>query len=105
MQKLILLTFFSFFILSCTEKEKTYEELEAEVLCDVLPQLAHEVIMTKLPPPPPPEEDYEKYNYKPLSIEDFIKFREIQRDSVKLLAKKKHKKLLKRTRIQRRNAK
>ena len=39
MQKLILLTFFSFFILSCTEKEKTYEELEAEVLCDVLPEV------------------------------------------------------------------
>lgn len=40
MQKLILLTFFSFFIFSCTEKEKTYEELEAEVLCDVLPEIA-----------------------------------------------------------------
>ncbi len=79
------------FLFACNEKEKTYEELEAEVLCDVLPQLAHEIIMTKLPPPPPPEEDYEKYNYKPLSIEDFIKFREIQRDSVKLLAKKKYK--------------
>ncbi len=91
MQKLILLTFFSLFILSCTEKEKTYEELEAEVLCDVLPQLAHEFITTKLPPPPPPEEDYDKYNYKPLSIEDFIKLREIQKDSIKLLAKEKHK--------------
>lgn len=91
MQKLILLTFFSFFILSCTEKEKTYEELEAEVLCDVLPQLAHEFITTKLPPPPPPEEDYDKYNYKPLSIEDFKKLREIQKDSIKLLAKEKHK--------------
>ncbi|CAM3758334.1 hypothetical protein FLCU109888_00130 [Flavobacterium cucumis] len=91
MQKLILLTFFSFFIISCTEKEKTYEELEAEVLCDVLPQLAHEFITTKLPPPPPPEEDYDKYNYKPLSIEDFKKLREIQKDSIKLLAKEKHK--------------
>jgi hypothetical protein len=43
MQKLILLTFFSFFILSCTEKEKTYEELEAEVLCDVLPEVIPEI--------------------------------------------------------------
>ncbi|MDP5001864.1 MAG: hypothetical protein NWQ15_08195, partial [Flavobacterium sp.] len=76
---------------SCTEKEKTYEELEAEVLCDVLPQLAHEFITTKLPPPPPPEEDYDKYNYKPLSIEEFKKLREIQKDSIKLLAKEKHK--------------
>lgn len=79
------------FFFSCTEKEKTYEELEAEVLCDVLPQLAHEFITTKLPPPPPPEEDYDKYNYKPLSIEDFKKLREIQKDSIKLLAKGKHK--------------
>lgn len=91
MQKIILLTFFSLFIFSCTEKEKTYEELEAEVLCDVLPQLAHEFITTKLPPPPPPKEDYDKYNYKPLSIEEFKKLREIQKDSIKLLAKEKHK--------------
>ena len=27
------------FLFSCTEKEKTYEELEAEVLCDVLPEV------------------------------------------------------------------
>ena len=55
MQKLILLTFFSFFILSCTEKEKTYEELEAEVLCDVLPEIAkYELNQSQnnfLPPP------------------------------------------------------
>ena len=30
MQKLILLTFFSFFILSCTEKEKTYADIGLE---------------------------------------------------------------------------
>ncbi|WP_338409502.1 hypothetical protein [uncultured Flavobacterium sp.] len=91
MQKLIVLTFFSLFILSCTEKKKSYEEFEAEVLCDVLPQIAHEIIMTKLPPPPPPEEDYEKYNYQPFSTEDFIKLKDIQKDSIKLLAKEKHK--------------
>ena len=55
MQKLILLTFFSFFILSCTEKEKTYGELEAEVLCDVLPEIAkYELNQSQnnfLPPP------------------------------------------------------
>jgi hypothetical protein len=55
MQKLILLTFFSFFILSCAEKEKTYEELEAEVLCDVLPEIAkYELNQNEnnfLPPP------------------------------------------------------
>ena len=55
MQKLILLTFFSFFIFSCNEKEKTYEELEAEVLCDVLPEFAkYELNQNQnnfLPPP------------------------------------------------------
>jgi len=88
MRKLLYLVLI-FTLFSC--KEKTYEELEAEVLCDILPQLAHEIIMTKLPPPPPPEEDYEKYNYKPFSTEDFIKLKEIQKDSIKLLAKEKHK--------------
>jgi hypothetical protein len=75
---------------SCAPKEKTYEELEAEVLCDVLPQLAHEFIMTNLPPPPPEEKDYEKYNYKPLSKEEFIEYIKIQKDSIKLLANQKH---------------
>lgn len=55
MQKLILLAFFSLFILSCNEKEKTYEELEAEVLCDVLPEVAkYELNQSQnnfLPPP------------------------------------------------------
>ena len=56
MQKLILLTFFSLFILSCAEKEKTYDELEAEVLCDVLPEILERELKfyPKLPPPPPP---------------------------------------------------
>ena len=91
MKKFVLLFLFCITLLSCTEKEKTYEELESEVLCDVLPQLAHEFVMTKLPPPPPPEKDYEKYNYKPLSTEDFIKFVENQKDSIKILANEKHK--------------
>jgi hypothetical protein len=88
MKKLLFLVLI-FSLFSC--KEKSYEELEAEVLCDVLPQLAHEIILPKLPPPPPPEEDYEKYNYEPLSTQDFIKLIEIQKDSIKLLAKEKHK--------------
>ncbi|WP_264559854.1 hypothetical protein [Flavobacterium sp. N2270] len=91
MKKFVLLFLFCITLLSCTEKEKTYEELESEVLCDVLPQLAHEFVMTKLPPPPPPEKDYEKYNYKPLSTEDFIKFVENRKDSIKILANEKHK--------------
>lgn len=86
--KKTLLLFLVFTLFSC--KEKTYVELEAEVLCDVLPQLAHEVIITKLPPPPPPE-DFEKYNYKSFSTEDYVKLKEIQKDSIKLLANEKHK--------------
>ena len=43
------------FLFSCTEKEKTYEELEAEVLCDVLPEIAkYELNQNQnnfLPPP------------------------------------------------------
>jgi hypothetical protein len=43
------------FLFSCTEKEKTYEELEAEVLCDVLPEVAkYELNQSQnnfLPPP------------------------------------------------------
>jgi hypothetical protein len=90
MRKIVLLFLFYITLLSCTEKEKTYEELEAEVLCDVLPQIVSEFVMTKLPPPPP-EKDYKKYNYKPLSTEDFIKFVENQKDSIRILANKKHK--------------
>ena len=43
------------FFFSCSEKEKTYEELEAEVLCDVLPEVAkYELNQSQnnfLPPP------------------------------------------------------
>jgi len=42
-------------LLSCTEKEKTYEALEAEVLCDVLPEIAkyelNQNFNSVIPPP------------------------------------------------------
>jgi hypothetical protein len=45
----------SLILFSCSEKEKTYEELEAEVLCDVLPEIAkYELNQSQnnfLPPP------------------------------------------------------
>ena len=55
MQKLFILTFFSIFLLSCTVKEKNYEALEAEVLCDVLPEILERELKfhPKLLPPPP----------------------------------------------------
>lgn len=40
MRKLILLTLISLTLIFCKEKEKAYETLEAEVLCDMLPEIA-----------------------------------------------------------------
>ena len=56
------------FLFSCTEKEKTYEELEAEVLCDVLPEvLERELKFYSVRIPPPPRTlDSLKYNDKQL---------------------------------------
>lgn len=65
MQRLIVLTFLSLFLFSCSEREKTYEELEAEVLCDVLPEiLEREMKFYALKPPPPPALDSIKYSFK-----------------------------------------
>ena len=54
MQKLVVLTFFLFLTFLKRER-KTYEELEAEVLCDVLPGIAkYELNQSQnnfLPPP------------------------------------------------------
>ena len=56
------------FLFSCTEKEKTYEELEAEVLCDVLPEvLERELKFYSVRIPPPPRTlDSLRYNDKQL---------------------------------------
>ncbi len=88
MQKLILLTFFSLFTLSCTEKENTYEELEAEVLWDVLPEVIYPFIQINLPPPPPPSSDSLKFN---LDNDSIIKDIKKQTDEIKKLAQEKHK--------------
>lgn len=65
MKKIVLLFLFNITLLSCTEKEKTYEELETEVLCDVLPEVAKyelkEGIYMLLPPPPPSPNTTNKY--------------------------------------------
>ena len=87
MQKLILITFFSFFILSCTEKEKTYEELEAEVLCDVLPEVIPEIGSLFIPPPP---DSLQNENYKITSDEEFFKLVSDEKEKTKKLAKQKY---------------
>jgi hypothetical protein len=79
MKKIVLLFLFSITLLSCTEKEKTYEELEAEVLCDVLPEVAKYELDERLqmifPPPPPPENgnniDSQKYKITLKEWEDY----------------------------------
>ncbi len=91
MQKLILLTFFSFFILSCTEKEKTYEELEAEVLCDVLPEVIPEIGSLFIPPPPPMPDSLENQNYNISSNEEFFKLVSDEKEKIKKLTKQKYK--------------
>ena len=79
MKKFVLLFLFCITLLSCSEKEKTYEELEAEVLCDVLPEVAEyeldEWHQMMLPPPPPPEKrnniDSQKYKITLKEWEDY----------------------------------
>lgn len=57
----------SLMLFSCIEKEKTYEELEAEVLCDVLPEvLERELKFYSVRIPPPQKLDSLKYNEKQL---------------------------------------
>jgi hypothetical protein len=75
-------------LLSCKEKEKTYETLEAEVLCDVLPEVILPFIQIDLPPPPPPSLDSLKID---LNNDSIIKEIEGQRVEIKKLIQEKHK--------------
>ena len=96
MQKLILLTFFSFFILSCTEKEKTYGELEAEVLCDVLPEIAKYELNQSQNNflPPPLETDSLKFSKEKIQQlnkkrdEDWITFKLELKQNIEIAIKK-----------------
>jgi hypothetical protein len=88
MRKLILLILFSLILISCTKKEKTYEALEAEVLCDVLPEIIRPFIQIDLPPPPPPSSDSLKID---LNNDSIIKDIERQRAEIKKLIQQKHK--------------
>lgn len=78
------------FFFSCTEKEKTYEELEAEVLCDVLPEIAKYEINSFLRLgiiiPPPPEIDSLNYTNKQIDsikkgeYNDWEKYKKIRKE-------------------------
>lgn len=90
MQKLFILTFFSIFLLSCTEKEKNYDELEAEVLCGVLPEAIPEIGSLFMPPPPIPD-SLQNENFKGSSDEEFFKLVNDEKEKIKKLAKLKNK--------------
>jgi hypothetical protein len=79
------------FLFSCTEKEKTYEELEAEVLCDVLPGVIPEIGSLFIPPPPPMPDSLQNENYKISSDEEFFKLVSVEKEKTKKLAKQKYK--------------
>lgn len=91
MRKLILLTLISITLISCTKKQKTYEALEAEVLCDVLPEVIPEIGSLSIPPPPPLPDSLQNENYKISSDEEFFKLQNEEKEKIKKLAKQKHK--------------
>lgn len=78
------------FLFSCSEKEKTYEELEAEVLCDVLPEVAKFEIKSFLRLgvviPPPTELDTLNYtnkqidSIKKVEYNDWEKYKKIRKE-------------------------
>ena len=78
------------FLFSCSEKEKTYEELEAEVLCDVLPEIAKLEIKSFLRLgvviPPPTELDTLNYtnkqidSIKKVEYNDWDKYKKIRKE-------------------------
>ena len=78
------------FLFSCTEKQKSYEELEAKVLCDVLPEVIPEIGSLFIPPPPPPPDSLQNENYKISSDEDFFKLVNEEKEKTKKLAKQKY---------------
>ncbi|WP_320815975.1 hypothetical protein [Flavobacterium sp.] len=89
MKKIVLLFLFSITLLSCTEKEKTYEELEAEVLCDVLPSIVGEITI-QLPPPPFPD-SLKSNNFKTTTDKETINLIKKSKEDILKLANEKHK--------------
>ena len=91
MKNCFTLLLISILLLSCTEKEKTYETLEAEVLCDVLPEVIPEIGSLFIPPPPPPPDSLRNEDYKASSNEEFFKLVSAEKEKTKKLAKQKYK--------------
>jgi hypothetical protein len=96
MHKLILLTLFSLIQISCAENEKTYEALEAEVLCDVLPEIAKYELNQNFNNliPPPLEIDSLKFSIEKIQQinqkrnEDWISFKSELKQNIESSIKK-----------------
>ena len=96
MRKLILLILFSLILISCTKKEKTYEALEAEVLCDVLPEIAKYELNQNFNNviPPPLEVDSLKFSVEKLELinkkqnKDWIRFKSELKQNIESSIKK-----------------
>ena len=79
---------------NCEEKktiEKTYEQLEAEVLCDILPDIIHEAILFIPPPPSPPnlflsQKQLDSVYGKNKYLTDYPEYFKFKKDSIKKLA-------------------
>ena len=95
--KNIFIIIVSILFFSCEKKEKSYEELEAEVLSDVLPEIIHYYAsFIHLLPQPPEAIDSSKYSLEQIQLiekdqdsifKQFLIRREKYMDSIKVLAK------------------
>lgn len=82
-------------LLSCTEKEKTYEALEAEVLCDVLPEIAKYELNQNFNNliPPPLEVDSLKFSIEEIQYinqkrnDDWINFKSEMKQNIEISIK------------------
>ena len=96
--KNIFIILFSFFIFSCEKKEKYYEELEAEVLSDVLPEIAkHELnnsFWLLYPPPPPAPEEGASEKYDAKQIDSIVKQINVEWEEYKKTQKEEIKRYL-----------
>ena len=98
MRKGTFILILSLFFINCKEKtkaiEKTYEQLEAEVLSDVLPEIAidyYELFHFYKFPPPPPDINSKKFSEKEINsikeksdslLKNYYKTNQLTKDSI-----------------------
>ena len=96
MRKGIFILILSLFFINCKEKtktiDKTYEQLEAELLCDVLPEIIPPFIQLDLVPPQPQSSDLLNKIDETFSEDDSIVINlKSKLEYIKKLAKEKNK--------------